>query len=169
MRERGQGIADSARAFPGLGEITSQLLCDWVAREFGVEFATSSWIRYGNRFRRLIPCSPILHIVSGETPHAALQSLIRGILVGSENWIKLPSTDLVKVRTFVDSLPKAIQPKLSKRPLPGCLERALTVMVFGSERTIQRFAVQVRPWQRFAPHGHIGSIAIILGVRTETE
>jgi len=111
--ERVQAIVDSARAFPWLGEITSQLLYDWVARELGVEFATSSWIECGNRFRRLIPCSPILHIVSGLTPHAALQSLIRGILVGSENWIKLPSTDLVEVRTFVDSLPKAIQPKLS--------------------------------------------------------
>ncbi len=161
--ERVQAIADSARAFPWLGEITSQLLCDWVARELGVEFATSPWIQYGNRFRRLIPCSPILHIVSGETPHAALQSLIRGILVGSENWIKLPSTDLVEVRTFVDSLPKAIQPKLSKRLLPGWLESAATVVVFGSDRTIQEFASQVRPWQRFVPHGHKVSFAMLLG------
>src|SRR5260370_36779707 len=120
--ERVQAIADSARAFPWLGEITSQLLCDWVARELGVEFATSSWIRYGNRFCRLIPCSPILHIVSGETPHAALQSLIRGILVGSENWIKLPSTDLFEARPFVDSLPKLIQRNLSHRLVAGWRE-----------------------------------------------
>ena len=167
--ERVQAIADSARAFPWLGEITSQLLCDWVARELGVEFATSSWIQYGDRFRRLIPCSPILHIVSGLTPHAALQSLIRGILVGSENWIKLPSTDLVEVRTFVDSLPKAIQPKLSERLLPGWLESAATVVVFGSDRTIQEFASQVRPWQRFVPHGHKVSFAMLLGEWTTTE
>src|SRR5580704_1092870 len=122
--ERVQAIAKSAQSFPWLGEITPQLLCDWVTRELGVEFITSSWAQYGDRQRQLVPCSPILHIVSGETPHAALQSLIRGILVGAENWIKLPSTGLAEVHTFVNSLPEALQPKLSNRLLPGLLESA---------------------------------------------
>jgi Acyl-CoA reductase (LuxC) len=169
LRERIQAIAESAQSVPWLGTITSQILGDWVTRELGAEFATCSWLRYGDRFRQLVPCSPILHIVSGETPHAALQSLIRGILVGAENWIKLPATDLVEVRTFADSLPKELQPKLSKQLLADWLESAATVVVFGSDATIQEFASRVHPWQRFIPHGHKISFAMILGEWTKTE
>jgi acyl-CoA reductase LuxC len=169
LLERVQAIAESAQGFRWLGEITPQLLSDWVTRELGVEFATSSWAQYGGRFRRVIPCTPILHIVSGETPHAALQSLIRGILVGAENWIKLPSEDLVEVRSFVESLPKELQPSLSQQLLPDWLENAAAVVVFGSDRTIQEFASRVRPWQRFVPHGHKISFAMLLGKWTKTE
>jgi hypothetical protein len=167
--ERLQAIARSSRSFPWLGEITPQLLDEWVGRELGTEFATGSWAPYGNRLRQIIPCSPILHIVSGETPHAALQSLIRGILIGAENWIKLPSADLIEVRTFVDSLPKELQPALSNRLLPGWLERAAVVIVFGSDATIQEFASRIQPWQRFIPHGHKISFAMILGEWAKTE
>ncbi len=167
--ERISAIAKSAESFPWLGEITPQLLCDWVTRELGVEFMTSSWAQYGDRQRQLVPCSPILHIVSGETPHAALQSLIRGILVGAENWVKLPSTDLAELRTFAESLPKELQPNLSCRLLPDWLDNAATVVVFGSDATIQEFASRARPWQRFVPHGHKISFALILERWTQTE
>ena len=169
LPERVEAIAESAQRFSWLGEITPQLLSDWVARELGVEFATSSWAKYGDRFRRVIPYTPVLHVVSGETPHAALQSLIRGILVGAENWIKLPSTDLVEVRAFVESLPKELQPRLSQQLLSDWLERAAAVVVFGSDRTIQEFATRVQPWQRFVAHGHKISFAIVLEEWTNTE
>jgi hypothetical protein len=169
LPERVEAIAESAQRFSWLGEITPQLLSDWVARELGVEFATSSWAKYGDRFRRVIPYTPVLHVVSGETPHAALQSLIRGILVGAENWIKLPSTDLVEVRAFVESLPKELQPRLFQQLLSDWLERAAAVVVFGSDRTIQEFATRVQPWQRFVAHGHKISFAIVLEEWTNTE
>jgi Acyl-CoA reductase (LuxC) len=169
LQERAQAIAESAQAFPWLGTITPERLRDWVARELGEGFATSSWAQYGNRLRRLIPYTPILHVVSGETPHAALQSLIRGILLGAENWIKLPSVDLVEVRSFVGSLPKELQPKLSQQLLPDWLENAAAIVVFGSDRTIQEFASRVRPWQRFVPHGHKISFAMVLGEWTKVE
>jgi len=167
--ERVQAIAESAQGFPWLGEITPQLLSSWVTRELGVEFATSSWATYGGRFRRMIPCTPILHVVAGETPHAALQSLMRGILVGAENWIKLPSDDLVEVRSFVQSLPKELQPDLSQQLLPEWLENAAAVVIFGSDRTIREFASRVQPWQRFISHGHKVSFAMVLGEWTKTE
>ena len=169
LQERVQAIAKSARMFPWLGEITPQFLGDWVTRELGVEFATSSWAQHGDRFRQLIAYSPILHIVSGETAHAALQSLIRGILIGAENWIKLPSTDLIEVRSFTESLPKELQPKLSQQLSPDWLERAAAVVVFGSDRTIQEFASRVNAWQRFISHGHKISFAIVLEEWTKTE
>src|SRR5882757_4016376 len=169
LQERVEAVVESARTFPWLGEITPQVLNDWVTRELGVEFATSSWAQHGDRFRQLVPYSPILHIVSGETPHAALQSLMRGILVGAENWIKLPSTDLVEIRSFVESLPKELQPRLSQQLSSDWLERAAAVVVFGSDRTIQEFASRVRPWQRFIPHGHKISFAMDLGEWTKAE
>jgi hypothetical protein len=169
LLERVEAIAKSAQGFRWLGEITPQLLSNWVTRELGVEFATSSWAPYGSRFRQMLLCTPILHIVAGETSHAALQSLMRGILVGAENWIKLPSNDLVEVRSFVQSLPKELQPSLSQQLLPGWLEKAAAVVVFGSDRTIQEFAGRLQPWQRFIPHGHKISFAMILGEWTKTE
>jgi len=169
LHDRAQAIAQSAKSVPWLGEITPQLLSDWVARELGVGFATSSWAHYGNRLRQLVPCSPILHIVSGETPHAAIQSLVRGILVGAENWLKMPSTDLADVHTLVNALPKELQPKLSTTLKTDWLEDAAVVVVFGSDATIQGFASRVRPWQRFVPHGHKISFAIILGDWAERE
>jgi hypothetical protein len=169
LLERVQAIAESAQRFPWLGENTPQRLSSWVTRELGVEFATSSWAPYGGRFRRMIPCTPILHVVAGETPHAALQSLMRGILVGAENWIKLPSDDLVEVRSFVQSLPKELQPSLSQQLLPGWLEKAAAVVIFGSDRTIREFASRIQPWQRFISHGHKVSFAMILGEWTKTE
>ena len=169
LLERVQAIAESAQGFRWLGEITPQLLSDWVTRELGVEFATSSWAPYGGRYRRIVPCTPILHVVAGETPHAALQSLMRGILVGAENWVKLPSNDLVEVRAFVELLPKELQPSLSLQLLPEWLEKAAAVVVFGSDRTIQEFASRVRPWQRFVPHGHKISFAMVLGEWSKTE
>ena len=36
----------------------------------------------------------ILHIISGNTPHAAYQSLLNGILLGAHNHLKLPSQSL---------------------------------------------------------------------------
>jgi hypothetical protein len=167
--ERVQAIARSTKSFPWLGEITPQLLAEWVERELGAEFATGSRTPYGNRLRQSVPCSPILHIMSGETPHAVLQSLIRGILIGAENWIKLPSVDLIEAHTFVESLPKELRPTLSKRLLPGWLERAAAVIVFGSDATIQEFASRIQPWQRFIPHGHKISFAMILGEWAKTE
>jgi Acyl-CoA reductase (LuxC) len=169
LLERVQAVAESAQGFRWLGEITPQLLSDWVTRELGAEFETSSWAPYGGRYRRLIACTPILHVVAGETPHAALQSLMRGILVGAENWIKLPSNDLVEVRGFVELLPKELQPSLSLQLLPEWLEKAAVVVVFGSDRTIQEFAGRVQPWQRFVPHGHKISFAMVLGEWTKTE
>jgi hypothetical protein len=169
LHDRAQAIAQSAKSVPWLGEMTPELLSDWVTRELGAEFVTSSWAHYGDRLRQLVPYSPVLHIVSGETPHAAIQSLIRGILVGAENWLKLPSTDLPDVHTIVNALPKELRPKLSTMLNPDWLENAAAVIVFGSDATIQEFASRVRPWQRFVPHGHKISFSIILGDWTERE
>jgi hypothetical protein len=167
--ERVQAIAKSAKLFPWLGEITPQLLCDWVTRELGSEFLTSSWAPYGDRLRQLVPCSPVLHIVSGETPHAGLQSLIRGILVGAENWVKLPAIGLTELATFATSLPNELQPRFSNRLLPDWIESAAAIVVFGSDATIRELANRVQPWQRFVPHGHKISFAIVLGEWTQNE
>jgi hypothetical protein len=163
FHERVLAVAAAAKPFSWLGEINPQLLHDWVARELGTHFVDSSWSRYGKRLCRLVPCSPILHIVSGNTPHAALQSLIRGILVGAGNWIKLPSMGLVELTQFVELLPAELRPQVSTRLLPGWLEHAAAVVVFGSDHTIQQLAGQLEPWQRFVPHGHKISFAMVLG------
>jgi Acyl-CoA reductase (LuxC) len=169
FHERALAIASSAKPFSWLGEITPQLLSDWVTRELGTNFIDSTWARYGDRLYRSVPCTPILHIVSGQTPHAALQSLIRGILVGAENWIKLPSTGLTEITGFIESLPEDLRPKLSTRLLPDWLENAATVVVFGSDTTIQQLAGQLRPGQRFVPHGHKISFGMVLGPWTKNQ
>jgi hypothetical protein len=90
LDDRVAAIASAAADFSWLGDLTSENISHWIELELG-QFLNSPGPRpYGNQHCFTSPLSPILHIVSANTPHAALQSLIRGVIVGATNWIKLP-------------------------------------------------------------------------------
>ncbi|MGA8657509.1 MAG: acyl-CoA reductase [Chthoniobacterales bacterium] len=161
LEDRIKAIVRASSEFPWLGKVTLETVWEWLRLELGDPPLMPQ--RYGPHHAVAIPYSPILHIVSGNTPHAALQSLIRGILLGAENLVKIPSDGLPEIERFVRLFPKPIQPLL-ERSLPGAwLETAAAIVVFGSDETIASFASRVSPWQRFLPHGNKVSFAIILG------
>ncbi|MCF6314591.1 MAG: hypothetical protein L3J39_19240 [Verrucomicrobiales bacterium] len=105
----------------------------------------------------------ILHIIAGNTPMAGIQSLTRGLLLGSHNYIKLPSAGLPELSRFIDALPPALQNLVeSSTELPDpWLRNSQSLIVFGSDDTIQHFRQQVRADQTFLAHGHRLSFGIL--------
>lgn len=160
LKDRVEAVVRASSEFPWLGQLTVEAVGEWLRLEFGDPPLMPQ--RYGHHQVVAIPYSPILHIVSGNTPHAALQTLIRGILVGGENLVKIPSTGLPEIERFVRLLPKPIQPLVEHSLPESWLEAAAAIVVFGSDETIARFASRVSPWQRLLAHGNKVSFAIVL-------
>jgi len=149
-------LAHAAGSFPWLGPVSAEGLLALVRLELGSETALESFRPYGGAMVRAVGPGTILHIVSGNTPHAALQSLIRGLLVGARNRCKLPGTGLPEVEQFRAALPPELAARVeTARELPEAwLAEAEVVIVFGGDATIAHFRERVEPWQRFIPHGH---------------
>lgn len=105
----------------------------------------------------------LLHIISANTAMAGMQSLVRGIILGSENWLKLPGAGLPRLEEMVDKLPPALRTNvhLSRQLESGWLENADAVIVFGSDATVETFRKQVDPSRIFAGYGHRWSGAVV--------
>lgn len=131
-------------------------------RELGHQEILDRFSPYGNALSRAIPASPLLHIMSGNTPHAALQSLIRGLLLGAENRLKLPSAGLPEVEQFCHKLPEALRRQVKyETALPDAwLEEAAAIIVFGSDETMETFRKKAGD-RIFLPHGHKISLGIV--------
>src|ERR1700733_13830739 len=163
LDDRVAAIASAAADFSWLGDLTSENISHWIELELG-QFLNSPGPRpYGNQHCFTSPLSPILHIVSGNTPHAALQSLIRGVIVGATNWIKLPRQGIPALDIFVSALPKELRPEMATELLPHWMEKAEVIVVFGSDQTVREFSQRVLPSQRFLAHGEKVSLGLIWG------
>jgi hypothetical protein len=100
----------------------------------------------------------IVHIVSGNTPHAAFQTLLNGILLGAHNRLKLPSRALLDFE-----IPAPLRPFVEvSRDLPDhWIQTADALVVFGSDETIRQFQ-QLCPLEiPFVGHGNRLGIALI--------
>jgi Acyl-CoA reductase (LuxC) len=162
-QERVNAVAAANAGGTWLGQVGSDEIWDWLTLEFGPAGLPGQTKRYGNRTLRSFPYSPIYHIVAGNTPHAAIQSLTRGILVGAVNRIKIPSAGLPELEHFASNLPEKFRPEIDRELVPPWLEEAEALVVFGSDETIHEFARRVAPWQRFIPHGNRISFSLVLG------
>ena len=162
-REIANALAAAARQFPLLGEIGVQDLLDVVKWELGHEDILDGFQPYAAHRAMAIGPRTILHIISGNTPHAGLQSLMRGLLLKSRNLCKIPSTGLPEIVQFRDLLPdelKALVEISSELPLRW-LDEAEAVIVFGGDATVADFRRQKRTDQIFIAHGHKVSLGII--------
>ena len=155
--DRAAALAHACQAFDWLGPTHTDDLLGLVASELGSTTALD------DTPPRAIAPPTILHILAGNTPAAALQTLVRGLLLGSHNLAKLPSEGLPEVDAFLQRLPAELAAKVEvTRELPGgWLVRADAVIVFGSDETIAHFRSRVRPDQRFAGHGHKVSFGVV--------
>ncbi len=111
----------------------------------------------------VFPPQRLLHIVSANTAMAGMQSLIRGLILGSLNWCKTPRAGLPRFEEFVDALPESLHALVEvSATLPeGWLEQADAVVVFGSDATVEKFCSAMKPGQIFAGYGHRWSGAVI--------
>jgi hypothetical protein len=161
--ERASALAQAARAFPFLGPTSTDDLLGLVAAELGHAEALDRFVPHGAHLARAFPPALALHILAGNTPAAALQSLVRGLLLGGEQVVKLPSGGLREVADFLARLPADLARlvKVDERLDEGALARAEAVIVFGSDETIAHFQARTRAKQRFIAHGHKVSFGVI--------
>ena len=160
---RAQHLAAAAARFPFLGATTDDDLLALVRAELGNAEALDDFVPHGGQFARAFAPGTILHVISGNTPAAGLQSLIRGLLVGAHNLCKTPSAGLPEIAEFRAALPPELAARVEiAAELPDdWLARAEAVIVFGSDATIAHFRALARPEQRFVAHGHRVSFGVI--------
>jgi hypothetical protein len=162
LDDRIEAVVSAAAKYPWLGELTAENILRWIELELGRFLHEANPQEYGHHHCLTQPLSPILHIVSGNMPHAALQSLIRGIVVGAQNWMKLPQGGLPEVEEFSLRLPVALRPTLADHLNQDWVEGAAAIVVFGTDETVQHFSRQLLPTQRLVAHGHKTSFGLIL-------
>ena len=162
--ERAEAIAGAAEVFPALlGPTSARDLLAWVAAELGDACALDRWFDHGAARTKALAPDLILHVVSSNTPHAALQSLIGGLLLGSRNLVKLPGTGLGAVDQFLARLPAELRARVEVSvELPAAwLAAADAVVVYGSEQTVAALRARVLPGKTFLGHGHKSSLGVI--------
>ena len=166
--ETAASLAAAARPFEDLlGDIQPDGLLALVRAELGHAAVLDGFQPHGpdGHLARATARSPLLHVVSGNTPHAGLQSLLRGLLVGAHNFCKLPSGGLLpELAAFRAGLPPhlAARVELSEALPDAWLDRAGAVIVFGSDEAVAAIHRRLRPDQAFIPHGHRVSLAVVL-------
>ena len=157
-RDRAETIVRASAEFQEfLGELQVDDLLQLVDLELG---SLDEFVPRGDIRSKAVAPGTILHVVSGNSPHAGLQTLVRGVLLGSRNLVKLPSGSGAEIRAFAEAMPFGIE--ISDELLDGWLEEAEVVVVFGSDETIDYFRDQLRPDQIFVPHGHRVSFSVVL-------
>ncbi len=163
--ERARHLAAAVAPFRDLlGRITPDDLLALVRAELGHADSLDGFQPHGGHLARAVAPGTILHVVSGNTPHAGLQSLLRGLLLGSHNLCKLPSGGLVpELAAFRTHLPPHLAEavELSETLPEAWLERADAVIVFGSDATVAELRRRARPERTFVAHGHRVSLGVI--------
>jgi Acyl-CoA reductase (LuxC). len=162
--ERAAAITRAARPFQSLlGNVEAEDLLELVRLELGHAEILDGFRPYGGHLCRAIAPETIVHVVSGNTPHAALQSLMRGLLLGSHNRVKLPSNGLPEVAAFCAELPPALASRVeTSASLPDeWLTGADAVVVYGGDETIASLRSRVPAGVPFQAHGHRVSLGIV--------
>jgi len=161
--ERAAHLAAAIAHFPWLGETTATDLLALLTAELGDPQVLENFRWHGKHLSRAVAPAVILHIISGNTPAAGLQSLIRGLLLGSHNLCKLPAAGLPELLQFRDALPPELAARVGLAThLPAeWIERAEAVIVFGNDETVRQFRSLARPEQAFVGHGHKLSFGIV--------
>jgi len=162
--QRAQAIASAAAPMSDfLGRTTAEDLLQWVEAELGEREALDRWIAHGAARTKAVPPENILHVVSGNTPHAALQSLIGGLLLGSGNLLKLPRGGIPEVDDFISRLPADLAAKITigEELRDEWIARAAAVVVYGSDETVAALRAKVPFGKLFIGHGHKASAGIV--------
>lgn len=147
---------------PWLGKCDDPTLRAWVTAELGDVEVMDRWVNHGDAMRRALPFSPLLHVISGNTPHAAFQSIVRGLVVGAHNWLKLPGAGLPEVEAWLAKLPPELASLVEVRhDWRDDWNAPAAAVVFGGAGAIRHFRSRLEPGTRIIEHGPKLSIAVI--------
>ena len=163
-RERARAIAAAAEPFRALlGPVSAADLLAWIRAELGHEDVLDGWVPHGSARAKALAPATILHVVSGNTPHAALQSLVGGLLLGSRNLVKIPRGGLIEVDEFVSRLPGHLQTlvEISAELADSWIDASGSVVAYGSDETMAALRRRVPAAKMFLGHGHKASLGLV--------
>ncbi len=161
--ERVAGITAAIKTSAYADDITRDDLLGLVTAELGHPEILDSPQTYGDLKCLAIAPESILHIIAGNTFMAAIQSIIRGLLLGSHNFVKLPSIELPELIHFIEALPHDLKNLVEfGSDLPDEWIRSCNALiVFGNDDTIRTFRQRTRIDQIFIAYGHRISFGIV--------
>ncbi len=157
--------AEAGTLAPWTGAYDREALREWLRLELGHPDALDAWVPHGpSALARAVPLSPVLHIVSGNTPHAAFQSVMRGLLAGCMNRVKIPSAGLPAFEAWISGLrgPLAEMVEISPELPSSWVQECGAAVIFGGADTIARFRTLLPAHVRRIEHGPKLSIAVVL-------
>jgi hypothetical protein len=136
-----------------------------VRQELGHVDALDRWIKRDGLGVRARAPGLIYHVSAGNLAISAMTSLVHGLLLGSDNVMKLPSarhdsTARGEILDFIARLPKPLRRlvKIENAIDPASFARAEVVVAFGSDATMESLRARVDARQRFIAHGHALSL-----------
>lgn len=162
--ERAGALALAAAHFPELCPPTARDLVETVRLELGHAEILDGFQSYGGHLSMAVAPRRILHILSGNTPHAAFQTILRGLLLGSHNLLKFPSCGIERLEHFADLLPPELASRMecSRDLAESWMAGADAWVVFGDDGTVSDFRGKCPPGVPFQAHGHRISLDIVL-------
>lgn len=144
-----------------VGVYDEAALIKWLDLELGVHLRLEQWIDGS----RVVARGPILHVVSGNTEHAAFQSVFRAILLGCESWVKVPSAGLLEFEAWASG----VSLLEVKRELPENWKNPEVAVIYGGEETLAFFRNWLSPQTRIIEHGPKLSAAFVFEQRKGLE
>ncbi|MGC4016092.1 MAG: acyl-CoA reductase [Luteolibacter sp.] len=147
---------------PWLGPLDADSLRALVEAQLGSLEALDAWISRGDTRTKAVPVSPLLHVISGNTPHSAFQSVVRGLLVGSYNRVKLPSAGIPEFEAWAALLPDSLSGLIEIRHnFPESWCDSAGAVVFGQAATLETFRGMLPPGLPIIEHGPKLSIGAV--------
>jgi hypothetical protein len=145
------------------GRISSEDLRAWLVAELGHDGALDEFQPHGPLLSKAVAPRTLLHIVSGNTAHAAFQSIIRGLLIGSHNVVKIPSGGLPDLTGALACFPQALRGMIEIQTSLGEEDwaKADAVIAIGSDQSVEAVHQHLRSDQTFIAHNHKVSVGVV--------
>jgi hypothetical protein len=140
-----------------VGAYDAETLGKWLDAEIGDRRRLEEWVEGA----KVVPRDPVLHVVSGNTPHAAFQSVFRAILMGCGSWVKTPSAGLPEFEEWA----RGIDLLDVRRELREEWRAPEVAVIYGGAETLAFFRGWLAPETRIIPHGPKLSAAFVFAER----
>lgn len=140
-----------------VGKYDEASLKRWLDAELGDWRRLETWIEGS----RVVARAPVLHVVSGNTEHAAFQSVFRAFLVGCSSWVKVPSAGLPEFEAFAAGLDFLEV----RHELPEKWKAPEVAVIYGGADTMDFFREWLAPQTRIIEHGPKLSAAFVFAER----
>lgn len=140
-----------------VGAYDADTLGKWLDTELGDSRRLEDWVDGS----RIVPREPVLHVVSGNTEHAAFQSAFRALLIGCRSWVKTPSAGLPEFEEWA----RGIDLLDVRGELPEEWRAPEVAVIYGGAETLAFFRGWLAPETRIIPHGPKLSAAFVFAER----